>query len=148
MISPERLRRFPHCAGASDEMLKQVAMLGKERSFKAEERLFEEGKSASHLIMLEAGQVDIVYTLAKGRQVIVDTVVAGDLLAWSALMEPYKLTATGVARGEGMLIEVEAEPLRKLCQGNPEYGFMMMKQVAMTLRARLTATRVQLAGMS
>ena len=82
MISPERLRRFPHCAGASDEMLKQVAMLGKERNFKAGERLFEEGKPATHLLMLEAGEVDIVYTLAKARQVVVDTVVAGDLLAW------------------------------------------------------------------
>src|SRR3990172_5787419 len=148
MISPERLRRFPHYAGASDEMLKQVAMLGKERTFKAGERLFEEGKPAAHLLMLEAGEVDIVYTLAKARQVVVDTVVAGGLLAWSAPLEPSKLTAPRVARGEGTLIEVEAEPLRKLCQGNPEYGSMMMKQVAMTLRARLTATRVQLAGMS
>src|SRR3989304_3572488 len=77
LISPERLRRFPHCAGASDEMLKQVAMLGKERNFKAGERLFEEGKPATHLLMLEAGEVDIVYTLAKARQVVVDTVVAG-----------------------------------------------------------------------
>src|SRR3972149_5090233 len=100
-------------------MLKQVAMLGKERIFKAGERLFEEGKPAAHLLMLEAGEVDVVYTLAKGRQVVVDTVVAGDLLAWSALLEPYKLTATGVARGEGALIEGGAEPLRQLCGGTP-----------------------------
>src|SRR4030067_718331 len=126
MISPERLRRFPHCAGASDEMLKQVAMLGKERSFKAGERLFEEGKPAAQLLMLEAGTVDIIYTLAKGRQVVVDTVVAGDLLAWSSLLEPYKLTATGVARGEGDLIEVGGEPLRTRCQGKPGDGIVTL----------------------
>jgi CRP-like cAMP-binding protein len=148
MISPERLRRFPHCAGAPDEMLKQVAMLAQERSFKSGDRLFEEGQNATHLLMLEAGKVDILYTLGNGRQVTVDSAVAGDLLAWSALLEPYTLTATGVARGNGKLIAVEAEPLRDLCQSNPDYGFLMMKQVAITLRSRLTATRVQLAGMS
>jgi CRP-like cAMP-binding protein len=148
MISPERLRRFPHCAGASDEMLKQVAMLGRERVFQAGERLFEEGLPATHLIMLETGEVDILYTLADGREITLDTAVGGDLLAWSALLEPHTLTATGVARAQGVLIQLEAEPLRKLCQSNPEYGFVMMKQVAITLRNRLTASRVQLAGMS
>jgi CRP-like cAMP-binding protein len=148
MISPERLRRFPHCAGASYEMLQRVAALANERGFKAGEHLFEEGALASHLLMLESGAVDIVYTLAGGRRVTVDTVVGGDMLAWSALLEPHKLTATGVASRDGVLIEVEAEPLRELCQDNPEYGFLMMKQVANTLRNRLTATRVQLAAMS
>jgi CRP-like cAMP-binding protein len=148
MISPERLRRFPHCAGASYDMLQQVAVLANEHSFKAGEHLFEEGAPATHLLMLESGAVDIIYTLAGGRQVTVDTVVEGDLLAWSALLEPHKLTATGVARGDGVMIKVEAEPLRRLCQDNPEYGFLMMKQVANTLRSRLTATRVQLAAMS
>lgn len=148
MISPERLRRFPHCAGIPDEMLKQVAMLAKERQFKAGERLFEEGKIAAQLLMLETGEVDIIYTLADGKQVTVDAVVAGDLMAWSALLEPHILTATGVAKGDGLTIAVEAEPLRKLCMANPEYGFLMMTQIAITLRSRLTATRVQLAGMS
>jgi CRP-like cAMP-binding protein len=148
MISPERLRRFPHCAGATDEMLKQVAMLGRERSFKAGERLFEEGMPATHLLLLESGEVDILYTLGDGSEITLDTAVGGDLLGWSAVLEPYILTATGVARGKGKLIALEAEPLRNLCEANPEYGMVMMKQVAITLRSRLTATRVQLAGMS
>src|SRR3989304_4255357 len=123
MISPERLRRFPHCGGAPDEMLKQVPMLGKERNFKAGERLFEEGNPATHLLMLEAGEVDIAYTLANtgpGAR----RRGGGILLSWASGRRPDRLAPSGGAGGEGNLIEAEAEPRRKGNRGNPEYGFM------------------------
>jgi CRP/FNR family cyclic AMP-dependent transcriptional regulator len=148
MISPERLRRYPHCAGAPDDLLKSVAMLARERPFKAGERLFEEGATATRLMFLEAGAVDIVYRLGDNREVTVDTLVEGDLMAWSALLEPYRLTATGIAVKDGLAIEIEAEGLRKICEGTPAYGFVMMGQVAKTLRDRLNATRVQLAALN
>ena len=146
MISPERLRRFAHCAGASDELLKQVAMLASERPFDAGEHLFEEGTSARKLLMLESGSVDIVHTLGSGKAVVVDTLVGGDLMAWSALLEPHMLTATGVGRTAGRLVEINGQALLGLCKENPEYGLTMMTEVAKTLRARLEATRVQLAA--
>jgi CRP-like cAMP-binding protein len=146
MISPERLRRFPHCAGAGDELLKQVAMLAAEKPFEVGERLFEEGSAARKLMMLESGSVDIVHALGSGKTVVVDTLVGGDLMAWSAVLEPYVLTATGIGRTAGRFIEIEGEGLRRLCRENPEYGLTMMTEVAKTLRARLEATRVQLAA--
>jgi len=146
MISPERLRRFAHCAGASDELLKQVAMLASERPFDAGEHLFEEGTSARKLLLLESGSVDIVHTLGSGKAVVVDTLVGGDLMAWSALLEPHMLTATGVGRTAGRLVEINGQALLGLCKENPEYGLTMMTEVAKTLRARLEATRVQLAA--
>ena len=146
MISPERLRKQPHCAGAPDDLLRKVAMLTAERPFRKGEALFEEGGRATHLLFLEAGEVNIVFTLGSGNEVTVDTLVAGDVLAWSALLEPHVLSARGVGRSDGMCLAVEAEGLRKLCAEHPAYGYLMMTQVAQTLRDRLTATRVQLAA--
>jgi CRP/FNR family cyclic AMP-dependent transcriptional regulator len=148
MISPERLRRYPHCAGAPDDLLKSVAMLAHERPFKAGERLFEEGATATKLMFLDSGEVDIVYRLGDDREVTVDTLVAGDLMAWSALLEPFRLTATGVARQDGVAIEIDAEELRGICRATPSHGFVMMTQVAIALRDRLNATRVQLAALN
>ncbi|OGT24975.1 MAG: hypothetical protein A2Z17_00650 [Gammaproteobacteria bacterium RBG_16_66_13] len=56
------------------------------------------------------------------------------------------LTAFGVARTDGVCIAIQGEGLRKLCVENPAYGYVMMTQVARTLRDRLTATRIQLAA--
>jgi CRP-like cAMP-binding protein len=146
MISPERLRKQPHCAGAPDELLRKVAMLADERPFRKGETLFEEGMPAKHLLFLEAGEVNIVFTLGGGHKVTVGTVAAGDVMAWSALLEPNQLTASGVARTDVVCIAIEGEGLRRLCLENPAYGYTMMTQVAKTLRDRLTATRVQLAA--
>jgi CRP-like cAMP-binding protein len=148
MISPERLRRYAHCAGAPDELLKQVAMLAAETPFDAGQRLFEEGQPARKLLMLESGSADIVHRLGSGKEVVVDTLVAGDLMAWSALLEPYVLTAGAIGREAGRLIAIDGEGMRRICKENPEYGFTMMTEVAKTLRARLEATRVQLAAAS
>jgi hydrogenase maturation protease len=146
MISPERLRRQRHCAGAPDALLAKVAMLADERRFRAGDVLFEEGQQASHLVFLESGQVDMVFALGAGQKVVVDTLVAGDIMCWSALLEPYTLTGSGVAKTDGVMIAVKAEGLRQLCMENPENAKMMMTEVAKTLRDRLDATRVQLAA--
>ncbi len=121
-------------------------MLADERRFRAGEVLFEEGQQASHLVFLESGQVDMVFALGAGQKVVVDTLVAGDIMCWSALLEPYTLTGSGVAKTDGVMIAVKAEGLRQLCKENPEHAQMMMTEVAKTLRDRLDATRVQLAA--
>lgn len=146
MISPERLRRFPHCAQAPDEMLKKVAMISEGRDFDEGEELFAEGNPADHLMFLEDGEVNILYRLGDHTEVVVDTLVAGDTLAWSALLQPYTLTATGVGRVAGSLVAVQAKELRALCVENPRYAYQLMTEVARTLRSRLDATRVQLAA--
>lgn len=148
MISPERLRRQPHCAGAPDALLREVAGLATERTFVAGDEIFVEGNPATHLLFLESGEIDILYELRGGRKVAVDTAVAGDTLAWSALLEPHTLTASGMARRPGTLLAVDGTRLVALCHANPSWGLVMMTNVAKTLRDRLTATRVQLAATS
>jgi CRP/FNR family cyclic AMP-dependent transcriptional regulator len=146
MISPEKLRRFAHCAGAPDDLLKQVAMIAEEKTYAPGETVFREGDSAVHLMFLESGKVDILYRLGDNREVVVDSLAPGETMAWSALLEPHRLTGTGVARKESKVVRIDGERLRAICHSNPDYGLHMMTEVAKTLRDRLTATRVQLAA--
>lgn len=159
MISPEIFRRYPHFAGIGDDCLKSVAMISEERefktgeeifqessSFKATARIYEKGEEASHLYLLTDGQVDIAFTLGSGENAVVGTLGPGDLMALSALLPPYHLTASGVARSDGKLIQIEATKLRQLCEDDPELGFSLMTGVAKALMSRLQDTRVELAG--
>jgi CRP-like cAMP-binding protein len=148
MISPERLRRYPHCANAPDELLRDVAMIAQERTFVPDERLFEEGSPADNFMFLEAGEIDIVYRLADNREVVVDSLVAGDSLGWSSLLDPYTFSTSGIARQDGVLIEIDGRGLQKLCDENPTYGYQLMTYVARTLQSRLLASLVQLAAQS
>lgn len=161
MISPEILRKYPHFAGIEEDCLRAVGKLSEERDFKTGEeifsesgafmatsRIYEKGEEAGHLMLLTEGEVGIALTLGSGEKAVVGTLVAGDLMALSALIPPHHLTATGVARSDGKLIQFEAKALRKLCEENPGLGYRLMQGVAKGLMTRLQDTRVELAGES
>ena len=145
MISPELLRRYTHFVGIDDENLKQLAMISEERTIPAGTVLFREGDTADHIAIIQKGEVDIQYTLGNGEQRTVDTLVEGDLLMWSALVEPYKATGLGTTTKETHIIKIDGAKLRALCEQEPLLGYRLMTQVAKMLAHRLEGARVQLA---
>jgi CRP-like cAMP-binding protein len=159
MISPETLRRYPYFAGIDEESLRSVAVLGEENDFKKDEviftesgeflasdRIYQEGEKAKHLMLITEGEIDIALTFSADNQVIVGTLVAGDLMAISSLLPPYHLTSTAIARSDGKMICIEAEGLRKLMDEDADLGYHMMAGAAKALRDRLQNTRVELSG--
>jgi CRP-like cAMP-binding protein len=122
-------------------------MLSNERKYSAGERVFREGNQATHMMFIESGELNITYMLGDDREVTVDTLVSGDTACWSALLPPHSLTGSGVGNKGGKIIMVEAEGLRRLCEGNPEQGYAFLYEIARTLRSRLTSTRIQIAAM-
>jgi CRP-like cAMP-binding protein len=161
MISPEILRKYPLFAGVPPDCLKEVGILSEEKKFKTDDcvfnesgmlkagaHIYEEGEEAEHLLLLTDGQVDVIYTTYSGDMIVVGSLVPGDVMGISALIPPYRLTASGIARSDGDLIKIEAEGLRKLCEEVPVLGYRLMSAIAKAAMDRLNETRVQLAGQS
>jgi CRP-like cAMP-binding protein len=145
MISPEVLRRYPYFAGIDEESLKQLAMIAEEKSVPAHTAMFREGDPATYLYVILTGEVNIQYELGSGELRTVDTLVAGDLLMWSALVEPYRATAMGTTTKETQLARIDAAKLRQFCERQPLLGYRLMTQAAKLLAHRLERARVQLA---
>jgi CRP/FNR family transcriptional regulator, cyclic AMP receptor protein len=147
MISPELLRRYPYFAQISDGSLKEIAMMADEATIPAGMRVFNEGDPANSLYVILKGEVNIQYVLGDGQLRTVDTLVDGDLLVWSALVEPYKTTAVGTTTKETRVVKVNAGSLRKLCDKDPQVGYRLMLDVAKLLANRLEGARIQLASL-
>ncbi len=147
MVSPEMLRRYPYFAGVSEESLKRVATISDEKMISAGEVIFREGQDSTCLHIVVEGQVDIQFELGNGERRTVDTLVGGDLLVLSALVEPYKITATSVARTAVRLISIDARQLRQMMEADPQLGFRLMQGVAKAMSDRLHGARVQIASM-
>jgi CRP-like cAMP-binding protein len=145
MISPEQLRRYPYFADVSDTALKEVAMISEETTSATDSTLFTDGDRADSLYILVEGEVDLKYTLGNGQLRTVDTLVAGDLLLWSALVEPYKATATGICKTDVKLISIDGKKLKDLCEQNHDLGYRMLICLTKLLANRLEGARVQLA---
>ncbi len=146
MISPEVLRRYSFFAGLGDEVLKEIAMLAEERLAPAGTRLFNEGEPSTHFCIIRSGEVHIQYLMGNDELRTVDTMIDGDILIWSALLEPYTTTAIGTTTEETRILAIAAAPLRELCDRNPLLGYRVMTQVAKLLAHRLENARIQLAA--
>ena len=145
MISPELLRRYPYFADVSEESLRNVAMISVEENVPAGTVIFHEGDKAENLYILVEGEVDIDYTLGSGELRTVDTLVAGELIMWSALVEPFKSTAIGTVRKDSKIIAIDGEKLRDLSEADHDLGYRMLICLTKLLAARLEGARVQLA---
>ena len=145
MISPETLRRYPCFAAVDEDSAKQVAMMAEEANIPAGTQLFGEGDPAGALSIIAEGEVDIQYTLPNGQRRSVDRLVQGDILGWSAVVAPYRMTAIATTRTDTRLIRIEAARLLELSEQDPSLGYRLMSQVVKLLADRLDGARVQLA---
>ncbi|MDM8006527.1 MAG: cyclic nucleotide-binding domain-containing protein [Phycisphaerae bacterium] len=146
MVPVETLRSLACLAGVPADHLKAVAAITDEREFKTGEVLWREGEPVRSMYIVRQGEIDVTYHLQGGRQCVVDTVVGGEITGWSALVEPYKHTATCVARAAGRALLVEAAGLRELCEKDAVLGYRLLIQVSRTLSSRLQGARLQLAA--
>ena len=145
MVSPEMLRRFNCFSPVREECLKALASIAREESVAAGRQVFGEGDPADTLSLIVEGEIDIRYLLGSGEWRVVDTLIAGDILGWSALVEPHRITGIATTRKPTRLIRIQAQPLRELCEHDPLLGYRLSTQVVRLLADRLEGTRAQLA---
>ena len=145
MISPEILRRYPYFTAAQDDGLRALAMICEEVAVPAGTVMYREDDKADKLYILVDGEIDIQYTLGSGELRTVDTIVPGELLMWSALVEPYKSTAVVTARQNSRLIAVDSDKLRAYCATDQLVANDVLRHLTKMLATRLEGARIQLA---
>jgi len=146
MVSPRLLRRFPAFTRVLERSVRSVAVTCHEQRFEAGAEIFTEGEKAENLYFITEGEVDLTFESPQGR-VVVDTLMPGDLMGWSMIVDPHTFTASAVARTECRLIAIDGEDLRQLFERDPSLGFYVMKQVVQSLSHRLRACQIRLSAM-
>lgn len=105
--------------------------------------VFEGDPPTEFQIILE-GHVRLAMNVPGQGRVDLLTVGAGEILAWSALLSDGELTATGTASDSTLVLAIPGFALKQLCDQQPEFGYPVMKKLAVALSRRLLATRIQL----
>jgi CRP-like cAMP-binding protein len=124
--------------------LERLAAISTLCDFQPGDVIFREGGPARHAYIVIFGNVSLeICATGKGCQRIL-TVGRGELLAWSAILEQPRLTATARAITAARLVQIDAAQFAEVCNRNPTFGYQMMRRTAKALAHRLTATRVQL----
>ena len=145
MISPEQLRRFSLFAGLDPGVFKDLAMISEEVAFGEGEWLFHERDEADAVYLVLSGTVDLKIGLDQEgkRHADLCTLIEGEMVGWSGVVEPFTYGLGCIASSEARLVKMDADRLRELMAQKPEQGLILMSQVAQVIKARLTNLRVR-----
>lgn len=152
MVSPERLRRYPFFGPFGSDQLNALAMLTDEIDFETGDIVFHAGQPANALYFLMEGSVDLHYVAVDEinpelrKDFFVSEINPGEPFGISALIEPYRYTATVSVSQPSRVLKLDAAGLRALCEIDSKIAAILMRQVAKAAMSRLNDTRVQLAA--
>jgi CRP-like cAMP-binding protein len=150
MVSPELLRRYPFFGRLSEAHLKAIAMLADEVFCTEGQTLFEIGHPADALYLLIEGGIDLHYVIVdrddptRTKDFYVGDVNPGEPFGISALIEPYRYTASVRATCPGRVLKIDGNGLRALCEVDNGIAAILIRHVAKNALARLEETRTQL----
>lgn len=140
----EMLRDIAFLREVEDEYLEQIAAMAKIVDFPEGKLIFREGEPASEIYLIISGSVSLeVNAPGIGCKRIL-TIDQGDLLGWTPILEQTRLSATARALSSTRAVAIDGGQILTLCVHNPRFGYEFMRQVALELARRLSATRMQL----
>ena len=150
MIPLELLRRFSFFSFMDDKELKAVATIAMELHLNAGDVLVEANTSANALYFLISGHMPY-YMLVTSEHIpdyqqeyFIGYINPEEIFGISALLEPYRYTATLRADGACRVIKIDASALRALCEVDSHLSVGLMQAIAKAAMERLQMTHVQL----
>lgn len=133
--------------GFLDEMSpgvrEKLLALAQSFHFKPDVVVFQEGSPSLYFFIVKAGRVSVdIHIPSKGRRRIL-TAGQGEVVSWSALVQPCVHHASARAVEETELLGFPGEVLSAVCAEDHQVGYELYKALAEIVSTRLTATRLQ-----
>jgi CRP-like cAMP-binding protein len=140
----ERISAHRFFAALTDGQRAALAEDGAAVTFKAGQRLFDEGGQADKFWLIEEGCIALDLRVPGRCDQIVETLSAGTVLGWSWLHTPYRWHFGAVARVVTSAIEFDAPAVRRRCHADPAFGYAVLRTFTPVITERLQATRLRL----
>ncbi len=149
MVQNDTLARSILFEKLSEEQLDEVLKLCVEREYAPQREMFEEGDPADYLYLVEQGKIAIEMALPSStsparKRATVEVAGEGEVVGWSALVEPYQYTFSATTLERTKVIAIDGPGLRRLLDQNPRIGYQVSKGLFSVVSSRLNATRLLL----
>ena len=147
MVPIETLKDLDIFDGLSERELELLTGIAETVELPKGSIIFKEHDEANNLFILLHGNIAIQFEVGHHRDAVVHSVGAGQAFGWSALIQPYKFTATAKCINASKLVTISRVKLRDLMEDDCHLGFVIMEKLAETVSERLRETRIQLISM-
>jgi CRP-like cAMP-binding protein len=135
MVIVEAIGESDLFKGVSPEFLKEIGKSGEVHHFKSGALIFRANEEAQYLYQLMEGRVDIVMSEEDGIDFTVDR--PGEILGWSALVQPYRYTATTKCMTDVKTVRLPRESVEEVIRRHPADGLAIMRRLTGIIAHRL-----------
>jgi CRP-like cAMP-binding protein len=147
MVSKDLTQNLGLFSGLNQKERNRVAVLSREIHFDRDAVIFQEDTEAADLFVLLDGRVALRFRTGMhpmSTELTTDIIKPGEIMAWSALVPPGRLTASGICLEPVRVLAINAATLKKLLDDDPHIGYIVMKNLSEVIATRLRDTRLSL----
>jgi CRP/FNR family cyclic AMP-dependent transcriptional regulator len=140
------LKKFSLFKDLNDTELSAIVKLCTNHHINKNEILFTEGEKAKDVRLLLSGKVTDYIHLREpwNKDISVYEAQEKVVFGWSALVPPYKYTGSAICTDDGDEICINGQKLIELFVEHPNIGFIVMRNLTISMRLWLTLTRKSL----
>ena len=140
----KRLAAHPFLEGMTRHHIELLALCAVPTQFDPGQTIFLEGEPASGFYLVETGNVVLEGKTSDGRQVVIDTVCAGEPLGWSWLFPPYLWHFTARATEQCRAICLSGMLLRQHRDDDLTFSHELFRRTSEVMVRRLQKARGKL----
>ena len=100
---------------------------GTPRIVRRHEPVYSIGDPAAHVYLLERGEITLSRVTPEGRELILESLGAGDLFGETELLLGRPRTSQALARSESAVYQLHREALLSLAAEQPDFGLWLMQ---------------------
>lgn len=123
--------------GVSERVVKEIASEGEEVSFGEGAIIYGEGEVSTHIYELIGGSVDLI--MLEKHVVHLTVSGTGQIFGWSALLPPYRRTATAKCTVPTKTLRISRDSIERIIENHPHEGLAILKNLARIIADRLRA---------
>ena len=139
-----RASDHPFFRGLTPSWVEAVSRGSDDAIYDAGELLVREGEVANRLHLVFHGEVALEVSGPSGRRWTVQTIGAGEVLDWPAVVPPHVWRCDGRALRETRAVSLDALVLRRALETHPVEGVRFLERLVPVLGRRLEYTRNRL----
>ncbi len=155
MISIDLLRKAKDLKGLNDEQLQNLQECCTEKEYKKDDRLFGQGEEASHLWLLNEGEISLrfdvpcqkpydSYSLLKendaetektlpnttSKDNTVSMITSGMTFGWSSFVQPYIYSLSAYCENDiCKVISLDRDSMLKVFSKDPKIGYLIISKI-------------------
>ena len=145
----DTLRSSDLFGSLSTSDLEKVAVICRSANFRQNVVVFKEEDEATEVYVVLEGEVAREMTVRPvpyrpAMPMTLDVCTKGEILGWSALVEPYTYTLSARCLTNCTLLAIKGDMLRRLMDEDVRLGYELLKRLSQLIKGRLAESRLRL----